>query len=119
MVNPDPPARVRVSPERDILTLDAADGTPRTYSAEFLRVMSPSAEVRGHGQAERKIEGGKRQVKIIEIEMTGSYAIRIGFDDGHNTGIYSWVLFDRFDREGASLWEAYLKDLAFRGLSRD
>lgn len=113
------PTRIRVSPDRQTLTFDFTDGSTRDYRAEFLRVYSPSAEVRGHGDAERKIVGGKRLVEIRDVEMMGSYAIRIGFDDGHDSGIYTWTLFESFDREGESLWQDYLKALAGKGLTRE
>lgn len=114
------PSRIRVSPDRMTLTLEFADGRPEVrYSAEFLRVHSPSAEVRGHGNAERQIIGGKRHVRITLVEPVGTYAIRIGFDDGHDSGLYSWALLDTFDRDQDLMWRAYTAALALKGLGRD
>ena len=118
------PSRIRVSPDRRTLTLEftTPDGgvlPPVSYDAEFLRVHSPSAEVRGHGAAERKIVSGKRGVRIASVEAIGSYAIRIGFDDGHDSGIYSWALFDSLHRDYDIIWNRYLAALAERKLSRD
>ncbi|MDA5192435.1 gamma-butyrobetaine hydroxylase family protein [Govanella unica] len=113
------PTRIRVSVDRMSLALEFADRPGVSYDAEFLRVHSPSAEVRGHGNAERQIVGGKRQVKIMLVEAVGSYAIRIGFDDGHDTGIYSWTLLESFARDHERLWGDYLTALATRGLTRD
>lgn len=119
MSGPAPtPTAVRVSPDRQTLRLVLADGSERDYTAEYLRVESPSAEVRGHGAADRQIVSGKRGVRIALVEAVGAYAIRIGFDDGHDTGLYSWGYLDTLAREHARIWDEYIKALAVRGLSR-
>lgn len=88
-------------------------------SAEFLRVHSPSAEVRGHGRGQEVLQTGKRDVKIRSVLPTGSYAIRLDFDDGHNTGIYSWKYLYELCRNQDALWQDYLDKLEAAGASRD
>ena len=87
-------------------------------SAEFLRVYSPSAEVRGHG-GPMKLETGKRGVGIRAIEPVGNYAVRLVFDDGHDSGLYSWATLAEFGRDYARLWQDYLDRVARAGASRD
>jgi DUF971 family protein len=89
-----------------------------TLSAEYLRVYSPSAEVRGHGPEERKLVSGKKQIAIEAIESVGNYAIRISFDDGHDTGLYAWGYLRELDNERSSYWETYLAELAQANASR-
>ncbi len=101
------------------LRVTFADGTSYGYPAEYLRVESPSAEVQGHGPAERRIIGGKSRVGIAGLEPVGNYAIRILFDDGHDTGIFSWDYLARLGREQPHRWAAYLAALTERGLTRD
>ncbi|HUS98405.1 MAG TPA: P-loop NTPase [Hyphomicrobiaceae bacterium] len=88
-------------------------------SAEMLRVMSPSAEVQGHSPSQRVTVGGKRNVKITNLEPVGSYAVRIRFSDGHNTGLYTWDYLEDLSREKGPRWSAYLAELKEKGLSRD
>jgi DUF971 family protein len=95
------------------------DGAAFSYPAEYLRVESPSAEVQGHGPHERKIIPGRRHVGIMAIEQVGNYAIRIQFDDLHDTGIFSWDYLYELGREQEQRWQKYLDALAARGLSRD
>ena len=86
---------------------------------EYLRVNSPSAEVRGHGPGQETLQTGKRDVTITEVEPVGHYALRPTFSDGHTTGIYSWdYLYDLGERQDA-LWARYLERLAVAGASRD
>ncbi len=87
--------------------------------AEYLRVMSPSAEVQGHGPDERKTLGGKRNVAVTEIVPVGSYAVRLGFDDGHTTGIYTWDYLHELGARQTEKWSQYLAELKAKGLSRD
>ncbi len=94
------------------------DGTQGALSAEFLRVESPSAEVQGHHPMERRILAGKRDVAISAIEAVGNYAVKLVFDDGHETGIYSWDILHRFVREHDATWATYLENLKSLGLSR-
>lgn len=99
------------------LELDYGDATA-VLSAELLRVYSPSAEVRGHSEAERVLQTGKKQVGIKELEAVGNYAVRIVFDDGHDTGIYSWeYLRDLHDRR-EEYWRDYLAQLKQANASR-
>lgn len=86
---------------------------------EYLRVFSPSAEVRGHGLGEPMLVGGKREVNIARIEPVGQYAVRLVFDDGHDSGLYSWDVLDALGREHASNWARYLERMAAAGMSRD
>jgi DUF971 family protein len=109
---------IHLSPDKKQLTLRFADGRALALDAEYLRVESPSAEVRGHHPSERKIIGNKRHVSIKAIEPVGHYAIRLVFDDGHNTGLYTWAfLIDLAERHG-EIWKNYLDSLAAQGLSR-
>ena len=89
------------------------------FSAEYLRVMSPSAEVQGHSAAERRTVGGKQNVAIIEVEPVGNYAVRLAFDDMHSTGIYSWRYLYELGRDHEIRWAEYLDELEAKGLARD
>ncbi len=112
------PVEIRVKKEEKALEVDFTDGKTFRLSAEYLRVESPSAEVQGHGQ-EKRIVPGRKMVGIIEVEPVGNYAIRIKFDDLHDTGIYTWdVLYDLGENEG-EIWAAYLDGLKTYGLSRE
>src|ERR687896_587205 len=88
-------------------------------SAELLRVTSPSAEVQGHSEAERKTVGGKRNVTILSVDPVGNYAVRIGFDDMHATGIYSWAFLRDLGENAEQRFQDYLDDLQAKGLDRD
>jgi DUF971 family protein len=101
------------------LEVTFADGHRRAFAAEFLRVESPSAEVQGHGPGQRVTVSGKAKVGISGLEPVGNYAVRILFDDGHDTGIYSWTYLRELDDEYDSRWGAYLKALTDGGLSRE
>ncbi len=95
------------------------DGSAFVYPAEYLRVNSPSAEVQGHGPGERKLIAGRRHVGIMGLEPVGNYAIRILFDDLHDTGIFSWDYLYELGRDHDRRWREYLAALATRGLSRE
>jgi DUF971 family protein len=95
------------------------DGSAFELPAEYLRVESPSAEVQGHGPGQKVIVAGRREVGILRVEPVGRYAVRIIFDDLHDTGIYSFDLLHRLGREQAERWAEYELALAARGLSRD
>ena len=86
--------------------------------AEYLRVESPSAEVKGHGPGQEQLVWGKRNVKIRKLEPVGSYAVRIIFDDGHSTGLFTWPYLLKLGRDRAEIWQAYLDKLAAAGFSR-
>lgn len=95
------------------------DASHFALPAELLRVESPSAEVQGHSPAERRLLAGKRHVAITGIEPVGNYAVRLIFDDGHDSGIFSWDYLHRLGREQDRVWRDYLAALAAAGLSRD
>lgn len=113
------PTELRVSKDRRTLTVAfAAEGT-FDLPAEMLRVMSPSAEVQGHSPEERVTVPGKRNVAIAALEPIGNYAIRIRFDDRHDTGIFTWHYLLELGREKEARWQAYLAELEAVGLGRD
>jgi DUF971 family protein len=112
------PEELRLSKDRRMLTVSFDTGERHALAAEYLRVFSPSAEVQGHSPAQRQLVGGKEAVEIIRVEPVGNYAVRLHFDDLHNSGIYSWDYLLRLGREGESLWAGYLAELAGKGLSR-
>lgn len=95
------------------------DGNRFVFPAEYLRVESPSAEVQGHGPSQRTTVPGRRQVGIMAIEPVGHYAVRLLFDDLHDTGIFSWDYLHQIGLEQDSRWRNYLAALAEKGLSRD
>lgn len=95
------------------------DGRAFSLPAEYLRVESPSAEVQGHVPGQKQIVPGRRHVGIMGLEPVGTYALRIKFDDLHDTGIYSWDYLYRLGEQQDVLWATYLDNLAAKGLSRD
>lgn len=95
------------------------DGQRFIFSCEFLRVLTPSAEARGHGPGQETLQVGKRAVSILRIEPVGQYAIRPVFSDGHDSGIYSWDLLYNFGLHQDALWQSYLDLLTAAGASRD
>ena len=103
------PSEIRLNPGRDVLTVAFEDGTRFALPAEYLRVESPSAEVRGHGGGPKTIVKGKQDVKISGLEPVGNYAVRIGFDDGHDSGLYSWAYLYKLGSEKERIWSDYLK----------
>lgn len=113
------PAEIRLFRDAGQLEIDFEGGRKFTYSAEYLRVESPSAEVQGHSPDQKKIIAGRRHVRIDAIEPVGNYAIRIRFDDKHDTGIYSWAYLHELGSKHKEKWDAYLAALLYRGLSRD
>lgn len=112
------PAEIRVSPDKKTLTLKFYDGSSASFTAEFLRVHSPSAEVQGHSREQKQIVSGKQSVAIMKIEPVGNYAVRISFDDMHNTGLFSWAYFHEMADRQDELWTAYLAELEDKGLRR-
>ena len=113
------PTQIRLKREEKCLEIDFDDGARFSLPAEFLRVQSPSAEVQGHSPSQRKIVSGRRHVGIIEIEQVGNYAIRLKFDDLHDTGIYTWRYLHELGTRQEEMWQTYLDELAQHGLSRD
>jgi DUF971 family protein len=113
------PVEIRLKRAEKRLEVDFDDGAAFILPAEYLRVESPSAEVQGHAPSERKTVPGRRHVGIMAVEPVGHYAIRILFDDLHDTGIYSWEYLHQLGREQERRWRDYLAALDAKGLSRD
>jgi DUF971 family protein len=113
------PKELRLSEGGKVLKLTFENGRAFDLSAEYLRVMSPSAEVQGHTAQERKTVGGKRNVAVTEIVPVGTYAVRLGFDDLHTTGIYTWDYLHELGAGQADKWQAYITELEAKNLSRD
>ena len=113
------PTELRLAKDRRALTVTFDTGESFALDAEYLRVMSPSAEVQGHSPDERKTQPGKSQVAILEVHPIGNYAVRLVFDDMHSTGIFSWEYFSELGRNRDRRWQEYLDELASKGLSRD
>ncbi len=122
MTPPQPvavPRSIRLDRAERRLHADFGPEGEFAFSAEYLRVHSPSAEVQGHGPGERKLVAGKRDVGISAVEPVGRYAVRLRFDDGHSTGIYSWAELLRLGREQDRLWADYLARLRSAGAGRE
>ena len=100
------PSEIRLNPAQNVLTVAFDDGARFELPAEYLRVESPSAEVRNHG-GPKTIVLGKQDVKISGLEPVGNYAVRIGFDDGHDSGLYSWTYLHQLGLEKDRIWAAY------------
>lgn len=113
------PVEIRLSKDRRVLHIAFDNGERFDLSAELLRVTSPSAELQGHSEAERKTIGGKRNVAILSVDPVGNYAIRLGFDDMHSTGIFSWTFLRELGLHAERRFQLYLDDLAAKGLDRD
>jgi DUF971 family protein len=113
------PTELRVNRAEKRLTVTFDDGARFELPAELLRAESPSAEVKGHGPGQKTIVAGRRHVGIMDLEPVGNYAVRIIFDDLHNTGMYSWRYLYHLGHNQERLWADYLKALDERGLSRD
>ena len=101
------------------LDISFDDGRSFSLPCEFLRVYSPSAEVRGHGPGQEVLQVGKRDVNIRAIDPVGSYAVKLTFSDGHDTGLYSWEYLYELGEKQEALWSTYLKRLEQAGKSRD
>jgi DUF971 family protein len=113
------PTELRLSRDKRLLTVQFDDGSQFALPAEYLRVVSPSAEVQGHSPEQRQTVPGKRDVQILEVNPVGNYAVRLMFDDLHSTGIYGWDYLHEIGSEQAARWQAYLDELAAKGLSRE
>jgi DUF971 family protein len=119
-VTADPwPTEIRLVDNGQNLRVAFDDGGNFTLSAELLRVRSPSAEVQGHSPADQKTVGGKRNVTIISVAPVGNYAVRLGFDDMHATGLYTWRYLRQLGETAQASFDAYLQELAAKGLDRD
>jgi DUF971 family protein len=114
-----PPDEIHYDRATRVLRVSFPGGVVFDLPAEFLRVESPSAEVQGHNPGQKQILGGKRDVTITAIEPVGQYAVRLIFDDGHDTGIYSWDYLAEAGRDRERLWATYLSALKSRGLRRE
>lgn len=113
------PSEIRLKSTEKILEIDFDDGQTVALPAELLRVESPSAEVQGHGPSQKKTIPGRRHVGIMDVEAVGNYAVKLKFDDMHDTGIFSWdYLYDLGARQD-EIWGEYLAALETQGLSRD
>ena len=113
------PTEIRLSKDKRTLTVAFDDGSAFDLPAEYLRVMSPSAEVQGHSPSERKTVPGKRNVEIIGVEPVGNYAVKLVFDDMHSTGIYGWDYLHELGLKREERWADYLAELDAKGLSRE
>jgi DUF971 family protein len=113
------PVEIRLKTAEKRLEIDFDDGRSFRYPAEFLRVESPSAEVQGHGPSQKQLVHGRARVGILGLEPVGNYAVRIRFDDLHDTGIFSWAYLRHLGENQEALWDAYLANLAAAGLSRE
>ncbi len=113
------PTEIRLIRAERLLEVAFDDGSRFRLPAEYLRVESPSAEVQGHGPGQKVLVAGRREVGILRLEPVGHYAIRIAFDDLHDSGIYAWDYLHRLGVEQAERWAAYEAALAEKGLSRD
>jgi DUF971 family protein len=113
------PTEIKLHQASRVMELNFADGASFRMPYEYLRVYSPSAEVRGHGPGQETLQVGKREVTIAEVEAVGHYAIRPKFSDGHETGIYSWEYLNDLGTRQEELWQRYLARLAAAGASRE
>lgn len=113
------PTDITLDRAEQVLEVTFDTGERFRLPAELLRVESPSAEVQGHGPSQKTIVPGKRKVAITAVEPVGHYAVRLKFDDGHDTGLYSWRVLYQMGQKREQLWSAYLAALKDRGLSRD
>ena len=113
------PIEIRVQSEEKRLEIEFDNGEAFSIPAELLRVESPSAEVQGHGPGQKTTVAGRRHVGILAVEPVGNYAVRIRFDDLHDTGLFSWRYLYELGSEQDRLWEEYLGRLEEQGLSRD
>ncbi len=113
------PTEIKLHQKSRKMEIGFADGTRFELNYEFLRVHSPSAEVRGHGPGQEVLQVGKRDVHILEVAPVGTYGIQPRFSDGHASGIYSWEYLHSLGREQERLWRKYLEKLASAGASRE
>ncbi len=113
------PTELRLRQAEKRIDIDFDDGARFSLPAEYLRVESPSAEVQGHAPSQKQIVHGRRHVGIITLEPIGNYAVRIHFDDLHDSGLYSWQYLYELGAQQELRWQAYLEMLEDNGLSRD
>jgi DUF971 family protein len=113
------PTEIKLHQKSRILEISFSDGKTFGFPCEFLRVYSPSAEVRGHGPGQEVLQVGKKNVEIKHIEPVGTYAIQLTFSDGHDTGIYSWDLLYDYGLHQEEMWRRYVKRMEEAGVSRE
>jgi DUF971 family protein len=113
------PTEIKLHQRSRVLEIAFDDGRRFELSCEFLRVHSPSAEVRGHGPGQETLQSGKKNVEITSVEAVGNYAVQLTFSDGHATGIYSWDLLHHYGQNKELLWAAYLDKLKVANASRE
>ena len=114
----DAPSGLRLRRRSKLLEVSWPDGVVHELPCEYLRVLSPSAEVRGHGDGERILQTGKKHVNITNVEAVGNYAVKLTFDDGHDTGLYTWAYLRELGDEQAERWSAYEAELDAANASR-
>jgi DUF971 family protein len=112
------PTELRVSPDKRLLTVTFNSGEKHQFTAEMLRVLSPSAEVQGHSPEQRVTVPNKANVSISQLLPVGNYAIRIVFNDGHDSGLFTWVYLAELGKDKEAMWQAYLDELKEKGLGR-
>lgn len=112
------PSEIRLSADKQTLTV-VFDGARFALPAEYLRVESPSAEVKGHGVGQERLVSGKKGISITTLEPVGNYAVRMVFSDGHGSGIFTWDYLRALGEEQEARWEKYLTDLDKAGLNRE
>lgn len=117
MTDPQP-VSINLQKKSRLLTISFDDGSEFNLSCEFLRIYSPSAEVRGHGPGQEVLQTGKENVSITGVEPVGNYAVRLLFDDGHDSGIYSWVYLYELGANHDRYWREYLEALERAGYRR-
>lgn len=113
------PSDIKLHQKSHLLELAYPSGEVFKLSFEYLRVYTPSAEARGHAPGQETLQTGKRNIEIERIEPVGTYALRLVFSDGHDSGLYSWDLFYNLGKHHDELWADYLKQVEVQGLSRD
>jgi DUF971 family protein len=113
------PTEIKLHQKSRVLEIAFADGASFRLPCEFLRVYSPSAEVRGHGPGQEVLQTGKKDVEILRIEPVGQYAVQLHFSDGHDTGIYSWDLLYDYGTRQDEMWRHYLRRMQEAGASRE
>ena len=113
------PTEIKLHQKSRLLEIAFADGKTFRLPCEFLRVYSPSAEVRGHGPGQEVLQAGKKNVEITRVEPVGQYAVQLAFSDGHDTGIYSWDLLYEYGVRQDEMWRHYLKRMEEAGASRE
>jgi DUF971 family protein len=113
------PVEIKLHQKSRVLEISFDDGKNFSLSCEYLRVYSPSAEVRGHGPGQEIVQEGKKDVEIAAIEPVGNYAVKLVFSDGHDTGLYSWDYLYSLGEDQPRLWQRYLEKLALAGVNRE